>query len=428
MSSAPGASASRLDWGHDDSESNILHVDMDSFFASVEIAEDPSLAGKPLIVGGLGLRGVVTSCTYDVRALGVRAGMPMGRALALAPAAVVVGGNRSLYRDYSAQVMQLLAAVSEEFEPMSIDEAFLDVTGARRRLGSPLEIAGLIRQRIFADLGLPSSVGIGPTKTVAKIASSQAKPNGVLLIPASRAVQFLHSLPVGALPGVGPKAQEALHRWGIEEVSQIASTTHAELSRILGPNQAHELLLTAQGHDRRKVGPRSAEKSISTEKTFSKNLTTRMQVERFLLEASHECAARLRESALLAHTVHVKLRSASFQTITRSHTLVSPTDVGRQVAAAATGIFSKEVLPRGGVRLVGVGVSGLVSREGGVQELLDGDPRPLAAERAMDEVRQKYGKISIRPASLLGMKTGEGMPNERQVPPAPEKDSHSGIN
>ncbi|MFT0762371.1 DNA polymerase IV [Actinomyces sp. F1_1611] len=402
MSTAPRSDRAKRDWGDDDSATTILHVDMDSFFASVEVVENPSLAGVPLIVGGLGNRGVVTSCTYDVRALGVRAGMPIGRARALAPQAVVVPGSRGLYRDYSHRVMEILSAITPDFEPISIDEAFLDVAGARRRLGQPREIAQLIRNQIRERVSLPASVGIGNSKTVAKIASSHAKPDGVLLIPAERTVEFLQSLPVGALPGIGRKTQELLDRRGLSTVGQLAELSVQQLGRIVGEAHAYDLHRVAWGEDRRRVGGRAPEKSISTEETFPVNLTERKAVERYLLAAAHDCAARLRDAELVAWTVQIKLRDADFRTITRAQTLTAPTDLGREVAAAALRLFAVERLGRGGVRLAGVGVTGLRPRDEGVQIGLDEDLRPLAAERTMDRVHSKFGRKSLQPATLLG--------------------------
>ncbi|MGP1497794.1 MAG: Y-family DNA polymerase, partial [Schaalia odontolytica] len=197
MSNAPRDARAKRDWGSDDSATPILHVDMDSFYAQVEMREDPTLVGRPIIVGGTSGRGVVTSATYEARALGVRAGMPTSRARALCPSAALIPGNFAAYQRYSREVMGILATVTPDLEQVSIDEAFLDVSGARRRLGSPLEIATLIRSRIRESVGLPASVGIASTKSVAKIASSHAKPDGLLLIPHDATVDFLHGLPVG---------------------------------------------------------------------------------------------------------------------------------------------------------------------------------------------------------------------------------------
>lgn len=405
MSNAPRSERAKRDWGQDDSGTPILHVDMDSFFAAVEVLDNPELRDRPVIVGGLGNRGVVTSCTYDVRAKGVKAGMPINQARALAPEATVLPGRHWRYREISALVMGLMASFSSDFEPISIDEAFLDVAGARRRLGSPEEIARQLRALIRAETGLPASVGIGATKTVAKIASSHAKPDGVLLIPADATVDFLHSLPIGALPGAGKKTVESLERWGIDTVQQLAHTDLSVLVKLMGEIHARQILKTAWGEDNRPVGTTAKEKSISTEETFSVNLIARREIETFLLRAGHNCAARLRKLELVAWTIQIKLRDAKFRTITRSVTLSAPTDLGREIGQAAVALFRKEASPAGGVRLAGVGVQGLVTRDEGFQVALDEDPRPLATERAMDAVKDRFGWKALGPAALLNSAT-----------------------
>lgn len=395
----------RPSWGWDDSGTPILHVDMDSFFASVEVVEDPRLAGHPVIVGGTGSRGVVTAATYEAREYGVRAGIPIGRARTLCPQGVFLPGRIDLYRRYSRAVMAILSQFSPDFEPISVDEAFIDVSGARRRLGPPVQIAHAIRERIRAELGLPASVGIAAVKSVAKIASAHAKPDGVLLIPADRTVEFLHGLPIGALWGVGQRTEENLKMRGIETVGELANTPVADLIRWLGDAQATHLHDLAWGRDDRPVAPARKEKSISTERTFPVDVTDRDEMRAFILEAGHDCARRLRKADLLAWTVTIKLRDRSFVTITRSKTLLAPTDVGREVAAQATRLFDAQSMPRGGVRLAGVGVSGLVNADSGVPVLLDDDPRPRATEIVMDQARQKFGAAALGPAALLARKT-----------------------
>ena len=234
MSNAPRDARAKRDWGSDDSATPILHVDMDSFFAQVEMREDPSLVGRPIIVGGTSGRGVVTSATYEARALGVRAGMPTSRARALCPGAAFIPGNHGLYQRYSRQVMAILATVTPVLEQVSIDEAFLDVSGARRRLGSPTQIARLVRARIREAVGLPASIGIAATKSVAKIASSHAKPDGLLLIPQAATVDFLHGLPVGALWGVGGKTAAILDREGIDTIGDLANAPLTRPTKLLG--------------------------------------------------------------------------------------------------------------------------------------------------------------------------------------------------
>ena len=404
MSNAPRDSRAKRDWGSDDSATPILHVDMDSFFAQVEMREDPSLVGRPIIVGGTSGRGVVTSATYEARALGVRAGMPTSRARALCPTAAFIPGSHSLYRRYSRQVMEILATVTPDLEQVSIDEAFLDVSGARRRLGTPTRIARLIRARIRESVGLPASVGIAATKSVAKIASSHAKPDGLLLIPAPATVDFLHGLPVGALWGVGGRTGAILDREGIDTIGDLAHAPVARLSKLLGVAAAHHLHDLAWGIDPRPVTASRPEKSVGMERTFEEDVRSRELIEEFILAAAHDCARRLRAGGVVGWTVGIKMRGADFHTITRSVSLVAPTDTGRDIARAAQSLFAREDMPIGGVRLFGVRVEGLQSRSGGVAVTLDRDERPAASERAMDQIRSKFGAGALAPATLLGKK------------------------
>lgn len=400
MSVSPRGRVAR-DWGDDDTQTPILHVDMDSFFASVEVRERPELAGKPVVVGGSSARGVVTAATYEARAFGIRAGMPIGRARTACPHAAFLPGRHDVYRSYSRAVMAIMGEITADFEPLSIDEAFLDVSGARRRLGTPTQIAQLIRQRIRGEVGLPASVGVAAVKSVAKIASAHAKPDGLLLIPAPRTVEFLHGLPIGALWGVGKRTGEGLAVRGVDTIGDLARVPVAELAQWVGQAHAETLHALAWGRDGRVVQAREREKSISTERTFEVNLRTPQELRSFVLEAGHECARRLRKSGLLAWTVTIKLRDARFSTVTRSRSLLAPTDVGREVAAAAGALADSVPFPRGGVRLAGVGVSGLVDDISGVPVLLDEDPRPRATELAMDQARERFGAQALRPATLL---------------------------
>ena len=299
MSNAPRDARAKRDWGSDDSATPILHVDMDSFFAQVEMREDPSLIGRPIVVGGTSGRGVVTSATYEARALGVRAGMPTSRARALCPTAAFIPGNHALYRHYSHQVMGILATITPALEQVSIDEAFLDVAGSRRRLGSPTHIARLIRTRIREAVGLPASVGIAATKSVAKIASSHAKPDGLLLIPKDAAVEFLHGLPVGALWGVGGRTGAILDREGIDTIGDLAHTPITRLTKLLGLASAHHLHDLSWGIDPRAVSTSRPEKSIGMERTFEDDVRSRTQIEHFILAASHDCARRLRSGGVV---------------------------------------------------------------------------------------------------------------------------------
>lgn len=388
-------------FGVNDTGASVLHVDMDSFYASVEVVEDPNLRGLPVVVGGRSARGVVTAATYEARAYGIHAGMPSMRAKVLCPHATFLPGRRDLYLDYSRQVMELLGTFTPLVEPISIDEAFLDVSGAGRILGSPVEVAKKLRQKIRDQTGLPASVGVSSTKIVAKIASGKAKPDGLFLVPADRAVEFLHGLDVSDLPGVGARTEETLRGRGVNSIGDLAKVSRANLVAWLGEASAHRLSILAWNKDRDPVGPKEREKSISTERTFDTNVWDKQDLKKQILHASHQCAARLRKAGLRGWTITLKLKDPRFVTRTRSRTLLAPTDVGGEVARVASELLDAQPLPGGGVRLLGVGVSGLVGEDEGVAVLLDHDPRPRAAEQVMDEARKKFGEEALKPASLL---------------------------
>ena len=401
MSRAPRSAAARRSWGEDDSGANILHVDMDAFFASVELLERPDLAGRPVIVGGQDGRGVVSAATYEARACGVSSAMPMAQAQRLCPHAVVLPVRHDVYSRVSRRVMEILGEVTPVLERVSIDEAFLDVTGARRRLGPPVRIGRWIRRELRSRLGLPASVGIASTKFVAKLASSHAKPDGLLLVPAAATRDFLDVLPVGALWGVGDKSARALARWGIDDVRTLAATDVRLLVKILGEAAGRHLHDLAHGIDPRPVSPGREEKSVGTEQTFFDTVTDRAHARRVLLDQSHQCAARLRAARLRARVVVLKARGADFTTLTRSRTLADPTDLAREVFAVVERLFEALPAPPGGFRLLGVRVEGLVRADEGVQLLLDEDPRRGAPERAADAVRRRWGPGALAPASLL---------------------------
>lgn len=401
MSKSPRLASANRDWGSDDTDCTILHVDMDSFYASVEVLLDPSLRGRPLIVGGRSNRGVVTSATYDVRALGVSAGMPMMRARKLAPQAVVVPGRRSMYVEYSRQVMGTLESITPVVEKLSIDEAFLDVSGSLRRLGTPVTIAQLIRHRVKDEVGLVASVGIASVKSVAKIASSHAKPDGLLLIPQAATVPFLHCLPVGALWGVGGRTEQILERAGIDTVADLAHFSLTRLDQLLGVASSRRLHDLSWGKDPRAVTVHRPEKSIGTETTFGTDITQEHALRAVLLEQAHECAKRLRQGDLVGWTIAIKVRAADFTTVNRSVTLPGPTDTGREIAQAAHDLFAHYGIPKGGVRLIGVRVENLQLRSQGVPVALDDDLRTETTERTMDAVHSKYGLSALKPASLL---------------------------
>ncbi|MFV0427498.1 MAG: DNA polymerase IV [Beutenbergiaceae bacterium] len=406
MSRAPRSDQVRRDWGSDDAGAGILHVDMDAFFAAVELIDRPELRGLPVIVGGA-QRGVVLSCTYPARAAGVRSAMPMSRARALCPQAIVIPPDHHRYREISGRVMQILADVTPVLEQVSIDEAFLDVSGARRRMGSPTRIAEHIRATIAAELDVIASVGIASTKFVAKLASSHAKPDGMLLIPAAATVPFLHALPVGALWGVGERTEQALARAGIGSVAELAHAPLVQLHRLMGTANGSRLHDLAWGRDPRPVQTVRHEKSIGHEQTFSTDLTEVADMTTVLLDFAHRCAARLRAAELVTAVVAVKVRFADFTTLTRSHTLDCPTDVAHDIYGAARGLLAGINLPPEGVRLLGVrceALSGAATTS--IQSTLD-DPGPQrrAAERTMDQIRARYGASGVTSGTLVPQPT-----------------------
>lgn len=401
MSRAPRAENARRSWGEDDSATPILHVDMDAFFASVELLEHPELVGRPVIVGGRDGRGVVSAASYEARAYGVTSAMPMNEAQRRCPQAVVLPVRHGVYSAVSRQVMNILGEVTPVLEPVSVDEAFLNVSGARRRMGSPTAIGHWIRRQVRERVGVPASVGIAATKFVAKLASAHAKPDGLLLIPAEATQDFLNMLPVGALWGVGEKSAQALARWGITDVRQLAATDVRRLERILGPAAARHLHDLSHGIDPRPVTPQREEKSVGTESTFFDHLTDREHARRVLLDQTHQCAARLRAGGLRGRVVVLKARGADFVTVTRSRTLGVPTDLARDIFAVVDSLFNALPTPGGGFRLLGVRVEGLARADDGVQLLLDDDPRRGAPERAADAIRERWGNAALAPASLL---------------------------
>jgi DNA polymerase IV len=387
----------------DDTGCRILHVDMDAFYASVEVRRRPELAGRPVIVGGVGPRGVVSSASYEARRYGVRSAMPMGRARRQCPHAVVVPPDIAGYVEVSRAVMDIFRAVTPLVEPLSLDEAFLDVAGAQRRLGSPAEIGALIRDQITREQGLTASVGIAPTKFVAKVASARCKPDGLLVVPAASVTDFLHPLPVAALWGVGERTEEQLRRIGVRLVGDVAAMPVARLRGVLGVAGAAHLSALAQGHDPRQVETRDPEKSVGAERTFDVDVADPEVIHRELLRLAAQTAARLRAGGQHGRTVSIKVRLADFTTLTRSRTLSRPTDVGQEVYAVARSLF--DALDRAGapVRLIGVRVEGLADEGGTAEQLTLGAPAHgwQDADRAIDAATRRFGADAVRPASLV---------------------------
>jgi len=386
----------------DDAGCPILHIDMDAFYASVELIDRPELRGMPVIVGG-GSRSVVLSATYEARALGVHSAMPMSRARRLCPQATVIEPTHGRYSLVSAGVMEIFRSVTPLVEPLSLDEAFLDVSGAMRRLGSPAQIGALIRDRVADEQRITCSVGVASTKFIAKLASTRAKPDGMLVVPAAGVVAFLHPLPVASLWGVGEKTEKELVRLGLHTVGDIANTPRETLVRALGQASGAHLHALSWGRDERSVVAHEPDKSIGAEETFARDVDDPDVVRRELLRLCERTAARLRDGGMVGRTVSIKVRFADFTTITRSRTLRDPTDVAAEVFATARALFDALGLDRARLRLIGVRVEGLAEAQTAPKQMLLGDRvhGRREAEQAADRAAARFGSGAVRPASLV---------------------------
>jgi DNA polymerase IV len=390
----------------------VLHVDMDAFFVAVELLRRPELGGRPVVVGGAGRRGVVAAASYEARAHGVFSAMPSARAQQLCPHAVFLPGDHAAYAAVSERVMAIFRSVTPLVEPLSLDEAFLDVSGARRSLGDGPTIAAQLRERVRAEEGLECSVGVAPSKFLAKLASGTAKPRAsasgpvpgpaVVEVRPGHELEFLHPLPVSALWGVGPVTLERLGRLGVSTVGELARLPVRTLVATLGKASGTQLHRLASGIDERPVVPDVRPKSVSHEETYSTDLVDLERIDREVVRQADAVAARLRKHHLAGRTVNVKVRFPDFRTITRSITLATPVDTGPHLARAAKGLLAELDLSPG-VRLLGVGVSGL-SDDAAQQLTFDtlagtDDPDWQEASRAVDRIRERYGAEAIGPAA-----------------------------
>lgn len=390
----------------DDSTVTILHADLDAFFASVELLEHPELRGKPVIVGHPSARSVVTAATYEARAYGVNSAMPMAVALRRCPQAIVLEPHFDRYQHYSAIFMSILEDLTPAVEKLGIDEAFLDVSGARRVIGSPMQVARLLRARVLSETGLVCSVGAASTKFVAKLASGRAKPDGLLVVPRDQTIAFLHPQPISALWGVGGKTEEVLRSRGFLTVADLANASPERLERVLGKAAARRLHDLAWGLDPRDVQERPPEKSIGHEVTFETDITDERVLHRELLRLATLVAVRLRRAGLLARTVALKLRFDDFTTITRSRTIAEPTDLGRRIYEDVRELY--DALGRDDpVRLIGVRAEQLVDASTATLGLWDESGGWREAEDAMDAASERFGRGTLQPARLLGHVRGE---------------------
>ena len=380
----------------------ILHVDMDAFFASVEEADDPTLKGKAVVVGA-GPRAVVTSANYIARTFGIRAAMPVAQARRLAPHAIFLPNRHYRYGEVSSEVMSIFRDFSPLVEPLSLDEAFLDVTGATRLIGTAREIGNQIRARIDNELHITCSVGISTTKLIAKLASSRCKPNGLLEIPQERVLDFLHPLPVRELWGVGPKTAEALIRLGLETIGDIAQTPPHTLIRALGAGQGESLYELAWGRDPREVAESVVDKSIGAEETFAHDLDESEELLAQLLRVTERAARRLRDQKLATRTISIKIRFSDFTTITRSKTIDLPTNSTQEIYDQVRRLFNALALVRARVRLVGVRLENLESDQGLLEQLTLGSREKgwRQVDKALDRARRRFGGGALKPARLL---------------------------
>ena len=391
----------------------ILHVDMDAFYASVATRDRPDLQQVPVIVGG-GYRGVVLSANYLAREHGVRSGMPSTRARRLCPQAVTISPDYDVFTTVSNAVVETFRRVTPLVEVMSLDEAFLDVRGSVRRLGTPEEIAERLRATIHDEQGVTCSVGVAASISVAKLASKRAKPDGVVVVPPGQVTTFLHPLDVGELYGVGEKTRAMLHRLGLVTVGDVAHTPLRTLQRAVGDALGRHLHELAWGQDRREVVARQApafghgggdpDKSMGAQETFGRDIDDREVVLREVLKLTAKVAQRMRVAGVAGRTVTLTVRFADFTTLTRSRTMPEATDVTQDVYRTAVGLYDGLGLQRARLRLVGVRVEGLVPRTTVHRQQVLGEREHgwSDADRAVDRVTRRFGSAAVRPASLLG--------------------------
>ncbi len=388
----------------------ILHVDMDAFFVEVERLDDANLIDKPVVVGGTGRRSVVAAASYEARVFGVRSAMPMVKARRLCPELVIVAPDHSKYSEVSSNVFSIFRSYTPMVEGLSVDEAFLDVSGLRMHYSSPADVAVAVRRSIRDDLGLPASVGVATTKFMAKLASESAKPDGIRQVEAGRELDFLHPLPVRALWGVGQSTHAALEQLGIETIGDLAAVPEPALRSRVGDSVGVHLHELADGRDPRPVQPDSETKSISAEQTYESDLVGVERLEIEILRHSDKVAGRARRAGLWGKTTHLKVRFADFKTITRSETLPAATNVARDIYRSSLRLLERASVGSRPVRLLGVGLSSLTS---------DAQPRQLAVDRpakwdelsdAVAGVQDRFGSDSLGPARLADVRAPRPRP------------------
>jgi len=414
---------------------DIAHLDMDCFFAAVEARDRPELNGKPVIVGGLGPRGVVASASYEARVFGVRSAMPMGEARRLCPTGVFVSGRMGVYAATSSSLLSILRETTPLVEPIALDEAFLDLSGAHALFGSSADIARRLRAEVEERLGLRCSVGVGRTKLVAKLASRAAKPRpvpgglepgaGIVVVEPDEEAGFLRPLPVGALPGAGPATVARLHGIGIKTVGDLADLAPERLEGLFGRAHGASLASLANGVDARLVEPDREVRSIGHEETFDVDDADAASLRSTVLDQSARVAERCRANGLVGRTVTVKVRFGDFTTITRSRTLPAVTSTAREIGVAAAELLAAVDTGRG-VRLLGVSLSNLEDVSSPRAEQLDlfgtvEEPqavqvtRVAEVEAVADAIRVRFGASSIRSVSASARRRADNGPTRRML-------------
>jgi len=389
-------------------EATILHADLDSFYASVEQRDDPSLRGRPVIVGA----GVVLAASYEAKAFGVRTPMPLGRARRLCPDALVVPPRMAAYSEASKAAYRVFDDMSPFVEGLSIDEAFLDVRGMRRIAGEPVEIAERLRRAVRERVGLPITVGVARTKFLAKVASAVAKPDGLLIVPPDRELEFLNALPVESLWGVGAVTAEKLRSRGIRTVGQLARVPEEALEAMLGRAQGRHLHALAHNRDPRPVNPRRRRRSIGSQRALGRSPKSPDEIDTVAIGLVERVTRRMQAAGRVGRTIVLRLRFDDFSRATRSHTLPRPTahtgtilETTRELLAAAMPTIERE-----GLTLVGISVANL-DDDGALQLVLPLDGHDgIALDEALDEIRERFGPNAVIRAVLLGRDHGLAVP------------------
>ena len=389
-------------------EPTILHADLDAFYASVALLARPHLVGKPVAVGG----GVVLSCTYEARAFGVEGGMPLGRARELCPHLIVIDGDFPAFSEYSDRVFAVFADFTPLVEPVSVDEAFLDVSGACHLFGSPSTIAAAIRARVRGDTGLPLSIGIARTKHLAKVASQVAKPDGVVVVPLGGESAFLHPLPVEYLWGVGPVTLAKLHERGIHTVGDLAGTPWRTMARWLGRGAGGHLHALAWDQDPRSVETTHRARSVGAQSAFARDERDRQRRNTVLMNLAQRVGSRLRAKGRAGRTITVRARFSDFTSVTRAHSMRTPTASTAVLYRVSSRIVDDllEADPRG-LSLLGISVSKLQRASPLQLELpifaadeYGGSPKELELQeldRRVDELRERFGREAVGSAAVL---------------------------